>query len=113
MIGWVEQRLIQWGEFSNGSTGVGGGGAFPAYQLVHVQGGDSRSAMLVSADVLEIDTLMAGVKLQRMDLFDTAWWLYVSGVSPQYTAEKMKCHINTVFNRRNSLHEYIKNCLCV
>ena len=113
MIYWVEQRLIDWGLFIAGGAGLSGGhGTYPAYQLLHVDN-DGGHGVPVSSDILQMDVIMAGIKMSRPEWFEVALWLYVSGVSAMYAADRLRCHVNTIYNRRDALHDHIKNRLTV
>lgn len=107
MIDWVNQRLVQWGEWMAGSRrGFGGNPAFPAYQLVHVRS-NAGGSDLCDLDVLQIDQVMAHVKVTRPELYEVAYGRYVSGMSSVTIAGRMRCHVNTIYSRMDFLHRFI------
>lgn len=109
MSEWVKARLIAWGEWRAGSRG-GAGGTFPAYQLVHIHC-TAGYREPCSADVLQIDRIMAHVKVHQPDLYEVADARYVRGLSAQSIAGRERCHVNTVYARLNFLHRFVENRL--
>ena len=110
MIKKIEARLIKWGEFIQSGRGSGGGLPFPAYRLVHVQGGEVAT-VLVDSDVLETDGAMARIKLSKPGLYEVAYGLYVSGISALSVAGRVRCHVDTVYARRDALHRLVERLI--
>ncbi|KIF80785.1 antiterminator Q family protein [Noviherbaspirillum autotrophicum] len=108
MIKWVDERLERWGEWMNGLRRSGGaGGSYPAYQPVHIRG-TAGPDLCADADEMEIDTVMAGVKASKKELYETGYQRYVQGMSNQTIAGRMRCHVNTVYARMESLHKLVE-----
>lgn len=110
MIHWVEKRLVEWGEWVHKARlGDVAGIVLPAYKLVHVRDSEFGSRIPLSSDVMEMEAIMGEVKLIKNDLFEVAEWLYVFNVSFLEASRKLNVHENTISNRRNVLHEHVKN----
>lgn len=107
MIGWVNERLVRWGEWMAGvRRGGAGAPAFPAYQMVHIRGtGHGEDACDLEA--LQMDQVMAHVKLHRPELYEVAHCRYVSGLSNVAIAGRARCHVNTVYSRMDFLHRFV------
>lgn len=110
MIHWVEQRLVEWGEWVHRARlGDVDGIVLPAYKLVHVRESEFGSKIPLSSDVMEMEAIMGEMKVTKTGLFEVAEWLYVFNVSLLEASRKLNVHENTIYNRRNVLHEHVKN----
>lgn len=111
MIAWVDRRMVQWGEWMAGVGTYGPGGpAYPAYQMVHTRG-TACAVLPCDSDVLQIDQVMAHVKAERPELYETAYSRYVQGLSNKLIAGRMRCHPDTVYSRLDFLHRFIEKRL--
>lgn len=111
MIDWVHKRLRRWGEWTAGcKRGGGGGGTYPAYQLVHIRG-TAGPDPLCTAEEMEMDVVMSDIQSLRPELYDIGRVRYVEDLSNAMIADRMRCHRDTVLSRLNSLHKLVENRL--
>ncbi|MBS1170036.1 MAG: Phage antitermination protein [Burkholderiaceae bacterium] len=110
MSKWIHDRLVRWGEFISSGRAVRGGlSPFPAYRLVHAQ--SSGVAAPVDVDVLATDGAMAKIRQARLELYEVGYCLYVSGMAPLTVAGRVRCHVNTVYARRDCLFKSLENII--
>ena len=108
MSEWVEEKLKKWGLFSlMREKGVCG---FPAQSptfKVEASGDGSGSVVLVDADVMMVDKIMAGIKKEKPVLFNVGWDWYVKGMTVSSIVSQQRCAKQTVYNRIEILKEVV------
>lgn len=110
MIKWVNERLVKWGAWTAGYRKGANGPSFPAYKQVHIRS-TASSELPVDSEVLEIDRIMAHVKVSRPEIYQAAYIRYVTDASNEVVASQMRCHINTVYSRLDFLHRFVSGKL--
>lgn len=108
MSDWVEEKMKKWGEYSSmREKGVCG---FPSQSptfRVESSGGGIGSVVLVDADVMMVDGIMAGIKQEKPVLFHAGWDWYVRGLTVSSIVSQRKCSKQTVYNRIDLLKELV------
>ena len=108
MSDWVEEKMKKWGEYSSmREKGVCG---FPSQSptfRVESSGGGIGSVVLVDADVMMVDGIMAGIKQEKPVLFHAGWDWYVRGLPVSSIAFYNRCTNKTVYNRVNTLKDMV------
>lgn len=108
MSDWVEEKMKKWGVFSlMREKGVCG---FPSQSptfRVESSGGGIGSVVLVDADVMMVDGIMAGIKQEKPVLFHAGWDWYVRGLTVSSIVSQRKCSKQTVYNRIDLLKELV------
>lgn len=105
---WVKPMLVKWGEWRAGSGRGFGGGSYPAYDLVHIHG-TSGGVDMLDGEILQIDRILAGIKLAKPELYAAAYEIYAEGSSHQTAAGRLRCHRDTVYARINALHVLVED----
>jgi hypothetical protein len=110
MTDWVKPLMLKWGEWVAGSSrrSSGGGSAYPAYQMVHIRGTGGGDP-LIDLDAMEVDCIMAKIKLSKPELYRVGYELYVQAMSHKTVAGRMRCHLDTVYARQKTLLVLVGN----
>jgi len=109
-IKWVEELLLRWGEYQAGGNSCRSGGyCSPVYNLQGRVDGNSNVVDLVRPEIIEVDKVMCDVKISHPNLFSFAIGWYVRGLSMRLIASRARCHIDTIYSRRDSLHGIVSS----
>lgn len=108
---YVEDLLVRWGEFVSGK--VSGAVGYPkrcvTFRVEPV--GTSAALDLVHPDLMRVDSLMAGLKRDRLDLFMVAKLYYVDGMPIQSVAFYCRIGRMTAYRRLDAVRNHILACM--
>ena len=106
-IEWVDCLLKKWGEYTAGADSRSlGRYAASIYNPDKVRS-TAQSTDLVCLDVMATDIAMGYVKQQHPKLFRVGNEIYVHCLSYELAAGRIRCHINTIYSRRDALHKIV------
>ena len=112
MIGWVDEKMIQWGEWSRrrGDGGLGYASTSPTFRL-RATCGSHGAVVLVESDAMDVEAVMSVLKRERPELYAVGHAWYVVGAPASSIARWVRCHRDTVYARLDALHLLMGNGL--
>lgn len=107
MIEYINKRMIEWAAWAKRRDD--GGLGFPrstSYcRLVQVRGSASSDPIAEDAAAMEIEHIIASLRLERPQLHAVAHWIYLAGnFTMDRVARELGCHRDTVYTRLHQLH---------
>lgn len=113
MIGWIDEKLVMWGDWSRRRQDGGLGYPKNSPTCRMAAGGVSGSIVLVESDAMAIEAAMVEVKASRSELYQVGWEWYVVGAPASSIARRLGCHRDTVYARLDALHIAVANRIAV
>lgn len=111
MIEYINKRLIDWAALVKRRDD--GGLGYPAKSnycsLVQIHGGAAFDPIAVDAAAIEIDGIIAPLKLKRPQLHQVAYWFYLAGnLTSARVARELGCCRDTAYVRLDALHRLVQ-----
>lgn len=111
MIQYIDKLLLDWARWSR--VRRDGGLGFPSSVAICVRVSSSLRGDLIGLDeqALEIDSIVARMKVSRPELFMIVDLYYLKDATGHEIASKSKCHRDTVYVRLHQAHSYVMDAM--